>query len=120
MSDLGARLEQLDGYLARFRDAGVANLIGGADTGGQGTFETRSPTDESLICTVAEGGANEIDAAARAAHAAFADWAAMDGTRRKSLLHRVADLIVDRAEEIALCECWDTGQAYRFMSKAAL
>ena len=23
----------------------------------------------------------------------------------------IADLIVERAEEIALCECWDTGQA---------
>lgn len=29
-------------------------------------------------------------------------------------------MIVERAEEIALCECWDTGQAFRFMSKAAL
>jgi len=29
-------------------------------------------------------------------------------------------LIVERAEEIAFCESWDTGQAIRFMSKAAL
>jgi 5-carboxymethyl-2-hydroxymuconic-semialdehyde dehydrogenase len=35
-------------------------------------------------------------------------------------MHRIADLIAARAEEIALCECWDTGQAWRFMSKAAL
>ena len=27
---------------------------------------------------------------------------------------------MSRAKEIVLCECWDTGQAYRFMSKAAL
>jgi 5-carboxymethyl-2-hydroxymuconic-semialdehyde dehydrogenase len=35
-------------------------------------------------------------------------------------LHKIADAIVARAEEIALVECMDTGQAYRFMAKAAL
>jgi len=44
----------------------------------------------------------------------------MAGAERKKILHRVADLIVERAEDIALCECFDTGQALRFMSKAAL
>ena len=66
------------------------------------------------------GTADDIDAAARAAKAAFPAWAAMDGEARKAILHRIADLIEARAEEIALCECWDTGQAWRFMSKAAL
>ena len=69
---------------------------------------------------MAEGGLEEIDAVARAATAAFADWSRVSGAERKKILHRIADLIVVRAEEIALCECWDTGQAYRFMSKAAL
>ena len=44
----------------------------------------------------------------------------MAGDKRRALLHRIADPIEERAEEIALCECWETGQAYRFMSKAAL
>jgi acyl-CoA reductase-like NAD-dependent aldehyde dehydrogenase len=44
----------------------------------------------------------------------------MEATARKKILHRIADGIVARAEEIALAECWDTGQALRFMSKAAL
>jgi 5-carboxymethyl-2-hydroxymuconic-semialdehyde dehydrogenase len=44
----------------------------------------------------------------------------MPGAERKKILHRIADAIVARADEIALCECWDTGQALRFMSKAAL
>ena len=35
-------------------------------------------------------------------------------------MHAIADGIEARAEEIALCECRDTGQALRFMSKAAL
>jgi 5-carboxymethyl-2-hydroxymuconic-semialdehyde dehydrogenase len=120
MSDLNTHLEKLDGHLARFRDKGILNLIAGEDVGAAETFETRSPVDESLICTVAKGGAAEIDAAARAARAAFPAWAALGGDKRKKILHRIADLIEARAEEIALCECWDTGQAYRFMSKAAL
>jgi 5-carboxymethyl-2-hydroxymuconic-semialdehyde dehydrogenase len=76
--------------------------------------------DESLIARVALGTAETVDAAAKAAKAAFPAWAAMEGTKRKAILHRIADLIEARAEEIALCECWDTGQALRFMSKAAL
>ena len=66
------------------------------------------------------GTAADHDAAACAAKTAFPAWAAMDGAKRKAILHRIADLIEERAEEIALCECWDTGQAWRFMSKAAL
>lgn len=121
MADLATHLARLDGHLARFRDRGVLHLIGGESVAGSGgVFETRSPVDESLICTVARGEAADIDAAAKAAKAAFPAWAALEGDKRKAILHRIANLIEARAEEIALCECWDTGQAYRFMSKAAL
>ncbi len=118
---LSTHLEKLEGHLARFRSGGIPNLIGGKDAAGTGgTFQTRSPVDESLIADVARGTAADIDRAAQAAKAAFPVWAAMSGTARKAILHRIADLIEARAEEIALCECWDTGQAWRFMSKAAL
>jgi 5-carboxymethyl-2-hydroxymuconic-semialdehyde dehydrogenase len=120
MSDLATHEKKLDGHLARFRKAGILNLIDGKDRAGASTFDTTSPVDESLICSVAMGGADDIDAAAKAAKAAFPEWAAMPGAARKKILHKIADLIVDRAEEIALCECWDTGQAFKFMSKAAL
>ena len=118
---LAANLKKLDGHLVRFRDGGIRNLIAGKDMAGSGgPFETRSPVDESLIATVARGTAADVDLAAKAANEAFPAWAAMSGTARKAVLHRIADLIEARAEEIALCECWDTGQAWRFMSKAAL
>lgn len=120
MTDLATHLAKLDGHLARFRDKGILNLIGGQDVAREHWFDTRSPVDESLIARVALGTAETVDAAAKAAKAAFPAWAAMEGTKRKAILHRIADLIEARAEEIALCECWDTGQAWRFMSKAAL
>ena len=121
MTDLSTHLTKLDGYLARFRDKGILNRIVGEDRPGSGgTFETISPVDESVICTVARSTAADVDAAAEAAAAAFADWRDMPATQRKKILIKIAEGIEARAEEIALCECWDTGQAYRFMSKAAL
>lgn len=120
MTDLTAQLARLDRHLARFRDRGILNLIGGQDVAGSDWFETRSPVDDSLIARVALGTAETVDQAAAAARAAFPAWAALPGAQRKAILHRIADGIEARAEEIALCECWDTGQAWRFMSKAAL
>ena len=120
MTDLATRIARLDRHLARFRDSGILNLIAGQDVASDQWFETRSPVDDSLIARVALGTADTIDAAAQAAKAAFPAWAATPGDQRKAILHRIADLIVERADEIALCECWDTGQAWRFMSKAAL
>ena len=121
MTVLETRLSQLDTHLARFRQTGIMNRIAGQDTSGSaGQFETRSPVDKSLICAVARSSEADVDAAASAAKAAFPAWAAMDGAKRKAILHRIADAIEARAEEIALCECWDSGQAWRFMSKAAL
>ena len=118
---LAAHLERLAPLLARFRDRGVPNLIGGQDCPGSGgSFATLCPLDDSPIAEVALGTAADIDAAARAAEAAFPAWAATPGEARKAILHRIADGIEARAEEIALVECWDTGQAWRFMSKAAL
>ena len=111
MSKLAEHIQKLDGHLKRFRESGIANLIDGKDVRSVGTFETRSPVDESLICDVSKGNAGDIDLAAKAAKAAFPAWAAMSGDARKKILHKIADLIVERAEEIALCECWDTGQA---------
>lgn len=122
MAELDTNIEKLSGFLTRFEDKGVLNQIGGQAVAAQSgrTFETSSPVDESLICQVARGDADDIDAAAQVAKAAFPAWRDMAGTERKKILHRIADGIVERAEEIALCECWDTGQALRFMSKAAL
>ena len=122
MSDLNANLDRLRPHLERFAKTGVMNRINGQTqpaASGQ-TFANSSPIDESHICEVARSDASDIDAAARAAAAAFPAWRDMPGTERKKILHRIADAIVERADDIALCECWDTGQAIRFMSKAAL
>ena len=121
MSALEANLAKLDGHLSRFRSGGIRNRIAGVDRDGAGgTFQSVSPVDESVICDVAHGMAADIDAAARAAHDAFPAWRDLPAKERRDILIAIAEGIEARAEEIALCECWDTGQTLKFMSKAAL
>lgn len=109
------------GYLKQF-EQGVMNRIAGqqrAALSGK-TFEIMTPVDQSHLANVASSDALDIDLAAKAAKAAFPAWAALDGARRRDILHAIADGIEKRAEEIAFVECMDTGQALRFMSKAAI
>ena len=122
MPTLAENLQALNGFLARIPKGGILNRIGGADmpAASGATFETRSPMDDSFICLAPRSGAEDVDAAARAAARAFPAWRDMDAKKRRNILHKIADGIVARADEIALCECWDCGQPIRFMSQAAL
>ena len=122
MSKFDDNLARAEAFLERFRKDGVLNQIGGeaVPAADGATFETISPINLKPIARVAHGKAADVDRAAKAAKAAFPEWAAMPGDKRKALLHKVADAIVARADEIAFVECMDTGQALKFMSKAAL
>ena len=122
MRTLEENITRAETYLARFREGGVLNHIGGAPVpalSGE-SFETVSPTDLSVLAQVARSGAGDVDAAVAAAKAAFPEWRATPGAERRKILIRVAEAIEARAEEIAFTECMDTGQALRFMSKAAV
>ncbi|PDT00665.1 5-carboxymethyl-2-hydroxymuconate semialdehyde dehydrogenase [Rhizobium chutanense] len=122
MSKLQENIAKAETYLAKFRDRGVLNRINGEDVAGDdgATFETLSPVDLKPLAAVARGNAADIDRAAKAAKSAFGEWAALPGDARKKILHKIADGIVARAEEIAFVECMDTGQSLKFMAKAAL
>ncbi len=121
MSTFDDSLARARQYLGRFRDKTLGHLIGGkAVPGSGGTFETRSPVDDSLLATIARGTSADIDHAAKAAKQAFLTWRNTSGEKRREILHRIAYAIEARAEEIALIECMDTGQPIRYMSKAAL
>ena len=119
---LTRNLASLDRYLTRFRRDGLSHLIAGKLQPGESglTFTTDSPIDGKPIADVPRGDAQDVARAATAAHAVFPAWRALSAVKRRAILHAIADGIEARADEIALLECWDTGQAYRFMSKAAL
>jgi 5-carboxymethyl-2-hydroxymuconic-semialdehyde dehydrogenase len=108
--------------MTRFASSTVPHLIAGQWrlSAGGATFDTLDPTTNERQATVAAGDGQDVDEAARAAEAAFPAWRSMPGARRRDVLHKIADRILSRAEEIALVESCDTGQPIRYMTKAAL
>src|SRR3990170_4704575 len=74
------------------------------------TFDSISPIDNQPVAVVAEGGADDVDRAVRAAAAAFDLWSTMSPTARKRILLAVADGIVRRADELARWETIDMGK----------
>jgi len=113
--------QRAEAYLRRFKSGPVPHWINGkADAGAGATFDDFSPVDGSVLAKITRGAAADIDRAAQAAACAFPAWSKTTGAARRALLHKIADKIVERADEIALVECMDTGQALRYMSKAAL
>ena len=109
-------------YMARFRAENLGHIIGGeaVASSGDSVMQNRTPIDYSVLNTVSMGGDLEVNLAVDAASAAFSDWRNVSGAARRQLLHRIADAIEARAEEISLVESVDTGQAIRYMSKAAI
>ena len=120
--DFDTNVNDTERLLKRFRDTTLPHFIDGkADPGRSGkTFESLTPVDNSVIGSVAAGDAADVDAACRAADRAFADWAGLSGKERRNILLKVADGIEARARDIALVESYDSGQAVRYMSKAAI
>ncbi len=119
---LRENVHKAEGFLRRFRNEVTGHFVDGAPYAGSSgrSFENLTPVDNTSIGSVAEGTAEDVDAAARAAAAAFPTWRDTPGRERQRILNRFADLILERAEEIALIESMDTGQPIRFMKAAAL
>jgi aldehyde dehydrogenase (NAD+) len=79
------------------------------------TFETVNPATEEVIAEVAEGDAEDIDAAVEAARDQFdgGEWSRMDARDRGMLLYKLADLIEQEADELAALETLDNGKPIR-------
>ena len=119
---LQANLDRAAPLLKQLRADGIKHLINGeivASSSGE-TFETQSPIDNAVLAQVARGTAEDIDRAAKAAKDAFPAWRDMAPSKRRNILNKIADAIEARADDIAVLECIDTGQAHRFMAKAAV
>jgi 5-carboxymethyl-2-hydroxymuconic-semialdehyde dehydrogenase len=117
-----ANRERATPLLAKLKAEGIGHLIDGkvVPSISGATFETTSPIDGAVLASVARGNAEDIDRAATIAAESFRAWREIGAAMRRKLLHRVADAIEDHAEDIAVLECIDTGQACRFMAKAAI
>ena len=109
MTVLDDNIKKLEKYLAPIKEKGILNNINGEAVGSVSntTFENSSPVDESFVCNVSRSNVEDINNASLAAKKAFSDWAKTAPAEKKKILHRIADGIVERAEEIAFCECWE-------------
>jgi len=121
MPDFEKNLQSARRYLKRFAENTTGHYIDGRFVVPEnaGTYDNVTPADNTSLGSVAEGSEADVAAACEAAEAAFPAWRAMSGKDRGDLLHRLADMIETRAEEIALVESMDCGQPIRFMKQAA-
>ncbi|HET9656759.1 MAG TPA: aldehyde dehydrogenase [Kineosporiaceae bacterium] len=87
--------------------------IGGERVGGGEVFDDVSPLDGQVIAEVARGTAAEADRAVTAAAAAFPGWAATPPKQRAAVLHRIADGVQARLEQLAQLETRDNGSLLR-------
>ena len=73
-------------------------------------FDTHSPSTEAKLAEVAEAGEADVDAAVRAAEAAFRKWSKLPGADRGKYIYRIARLIQEKARELAIVESMDGGK----------
>ncbi|WP_286239268.1 5-carboxymethyl-2-hydroxymuconate semialdehyde dehydrogenase [Neptuniibacter halophilus] len=119
---LQENIAKAEGYLARFKENTLGHYINGEWTlGSKGeTFDNTTPFDQSYLGKVVAATEEDVNAACEAAAAAAEAWAATPGAERRKILHRLGDELEKRAEEIAMVESMDCGQAIRFMRQAAV
>ncbi len=72
-----------------------------------------SPVNGKPICEVARSTAEDIEVALDAAHGAKDAWAATSLTDRARVLNRIADLIDEHREMLAVTETWENGKPVR-------
>lgn len=83
---------------------------GGAWQAAQGgATQTVNPGDGQSLGLVAEANAADVDAAVRAAHAAFLTWRSVKPFERAALLKKVAQRLRENAEELALLDAANCG-----------
>jgi aldehyde dehydrogenase (NAD+) len=74
-------------------------------------FATINPATEDIISEVSEAGAADVDAAVQAARRALIGrWAMISGAERGRVLYRLAAIMRERSEELALLESIDAGK----------
>lgn len=77
--------------------------------------DTLNPGTGASLGPVAEASAADIDAAVAAARAAFVEWRNVLPLERTKLLKRIAAVLREHAEELALIDAADCGNPFREM-----
>jgi acyl-CoA reductase-like NAD-dependent aldehyde dehydrogenase len=75
-----------------------------------GTLQVVEPATEGVLEEIPRAGAEDVDAAVARARAAFPAWRAVAPDDRARLLHRLADAIAERHDELSLLEARNAGK----------
>lgn len=88
------------------------NVVGGelVDAASGATYDVLDPTTGEVYATAPASGAEDVDAAYRAAAGAFEAWGSTTPTERQRALLRIADAMEAHGEEIVAAESKDTGK----------
>src|SRR6202158_465262 len=76
-------------------------------------FETADPSTEEKLATVAQGTAEDVDAAVRAARAAATPWQALSPHIRARYLYAIARQVQKHSRRLAVLETLDNGKPIR-------
>jgi aldehyde dehydrogenase (NAD+) len=101
-------LAWLDGHERRF-----GHFIDGAFTAPGKTFASDNPANGEKLAEIADGTAADVDAAVKAARAAFPAWSALSGYERGKYLYALARAIQKHARLFAVLETLDNGKPIR-------
>lgn len=76
-------------------------------------FDNLSPVDGQAFCQIPRSTSKDIELALDAAHQAQASWGKTSVTDRSNVLLKIADVIEQNLELLAVAETWDNGKAIR-------
>ncbi len=84
---------------------------------GGSTFEVINPADQSLVATVTNAAAPDIDRAVEAAHAAFREWSLLAPKDRGQLLLEIQELMEERRDDLARLITLENGKPFEEAKK---
>lgn len=113
--DYGPAPESADVALAWLDAHGkkFGHFINGAWTKPGKTFASDNPANGKKLADVTDGTAKDVDAAVKAARAAFPAWSALSGYERGKYLYAIARLIQKHSRLFAVLETMDNGKPIR-------
>ena len=103
-----------DGAVVNFKER-YGNFINGewvAPVNGR-YFDNKSPVNGKVFCQIPRSDAADIELALDAAHKAKDAWGTTSVTERSNLLLKIADILEQNTEMLAVANTWDNGKAVR-------
>ena len=77
------------------------------------TFTTRCPANGEELAACAQATKEDVDTAVQAAWEAFRTWKTTTPSERAAILNKIADIIEENAEHLAMVESLDNGKPIR-------